>query len=284
VTRVVLAACGVAAMALLAACGPTSISSTELMARISRQIASGPGATDDYHLPSATRADAIASAVASTARGRRQVPPGYGAVAVGAGDGEAILLAEEDPVTGQGTYVVRPNAPTAVLIEVPHPRADSGTEKIGEAWFSRGQALSLLVAGAHRRAGKGLADVTHSPGTTFDRVSAVLGARGTTIVQLHGFDATAHDSSADVILSSAATSPTPQLLQIAESLTRNGFRVCVYGRDSCPLGAMTNLQASAARRSGASFVHVEMSAPTRADASRSARLIDALAAVLTPDT
>jgi len=170
-----------------------------------------------------------------------------------------------------------------VLVEVPHPRADKGTEQIGAAWFSRGRGRALLVAGAHRRAGHGLADVTHTPGTTFDRVSAALATRGATIVQLHGFDQSAHRVSADVILSSASTSPGAPLLRVADELARHGIRVCVYGRDSCPLGALTNVQAPVAQRAGASFVHVEMSAPVRADPTRWGLVVDDLAAVLTPE-
>lgn len=274
----------VSGVALVAGCGSGSINPAELTDAISQQVAKGPGASDSFHLPTAAAAEGVARAVSATAaRGSGQAPPGYDDVLVGEGPESAVLLREEDPAIGQGTFVVRPRAVAPVVVEVPHPRADKATEQIGTAWFSRGRVRALLVAGAHRRAGHGLADVTHTPGTTFDRVSAALATRGTTIVQLHGFDQGAHHVAADVILSSASTSPTPQVLRIAEELTRRGIRVCVYGRDSCPLGALTNVQAPVAQRAGASFIHVEMSAPVRVDPARWGVVVDCLATVLTPE-
>ena len=75
-----------------------------------------------------------------------------------------LLLRESPPVTtGWGTYVLRPDAARDLLIEVPHPLADSRTRTEGVVLFRSLSARALLVAGAHRCAN---ADPANCGGTT----------------------------------------------------------------------------------------------------------------------
>ncbi|PPK95385.1 hypothetical protein CLV92_106207 [Kineococcus xinjiangensis] len=194
-----------------------------------------------------------------------------------AGTGQRLVLVEpadgggaED--AGWGRYVVRPGAPSDLLVEVPHPGADLRTELVGAEVFVEARAAALLVAGAHRDATDG-ADVAGEPDSAFQAVQQALLAPRGVVLQVHGFDADSHpDRYGDVVVSDGrartrSSAPSPDSARLAEALSERGFDVCLQHRQDCSrLAGTRNAQGLAARESGASFVHLELARGPRTDA------------------
>ena len=89
---------------------------------------------------------------------------------------------------------------------MPHPGSDRHTEQLGLALFRALPGAALLIAGAHRRAADGTADVAHQPDSMFHALATHLADRGADQLQLHGFD---DDSLADhdIVISAGAGTP-----------------------------------------------------------------------------
>ncbi len=191
--------------------------------------------------------------------------------------------ADDKQPRGMGLYAVLPDAglPAGLVVEVPHPRADRWTERIGALLFARAEADALLVATAHRTAADGAADVAHEERSVFAAVDRAVVGRGTVVVQIHGFDGQRRDTSHEVIVSSTTRRGSPVADQVARALEGAGFRTCVYGEPGCRLlGGTRNVQGAHARTVGAHFVHLELSAAVRLDTARHTELVDALSTVL----
>ena len=270
---------------LAAACGGRPPTLTEVVAQA---VAAGPGRdAGTYRAPDALLAHRVAGAALSLLAGDDDPPVPDGLRLADAVDtaGRAVATVGEDPegeVHGWGTYAVRTGAgaPARLVVEVPHPRADRRTEQLGEQLFAALGADALLVAGAHRTAGDG-ADVAHEPASVFAAVDRALVGADTVVVQVHGFDDSRRESSADVVLSSTVSRPGSLVLDLAEALEDAGFRPCVYDGEDCDaLAGTRNAQGAHARAVGASFVHLELSAGIRTDARRRDELTAALASVL----
>jgi hypothetical protein len=135
------------------------------------------------------------------------------------------LLRETVPISaGWGTYVIRQGEGQAVVVEVPHPQADSRTRSEGATLFRALQARALLVAGAHRCANQAYApcggttiacgqvepyrtsDVAHAVRTAFQTAHTTLAACGSNVitVQLHG---NSLDTCPDLFISNGTTYP-----------------------------------------------------------------------------
>ena len=167
-----------------------------------------------------------------------------------------------------------------ILIEVPHPRADRHTERIGLGLLRTVADAGLLLAGAHRRAADGAADVAHQPGSLFHAVAHDYGRQGALQLQLHGF---ADDSlpGTDVVISSGRTRAGRRVRQLADALDGIGLDVRRAWRDGCGvLEGTTNAQGRAAARDNLEFVHVELNHSTRTDEARRDAVIGALAGAL----
>jgi len=73
-------------------------------------------------------------------------------------------------------------------------------------------------------------------------------------------------------VSSGAAPPGAVARSVVGSLTKAGFRVCLYDGINCSdLGGTTNVQGISTRAAGAEFLHIEMtiavrSSPVRRDA------------------
>ncbi|MGW5743652.1 hypothetical protein [Amycolatopsis sp. NPDC003861] len=184
----------------------------------------------------------------------------------------------DEPGAGRawGMYVIDRSAPPSLAVEVPHPASDLRTERFGVDLFRRVPGSVLLVAGAHRRAGGGAADVAHRPDTVFQAVAAVLVTRRLPQLQFHGF----HDRtlpSADVVLSPGSSPPGDATRRAAARLTAERFAVCRAWTERCEgLEATTNVQGRLAAAGGTAFLHVEMSRTVRESPERRADLIHAL--------
>jgi hypothetical protein len=172
-----------------------------------------------------------------------------------------------------------------VLVEIPHPRSDLWTERVGLGVMRRLDGALLLQAGAHRHAGAPPgarqradfpADVSHRPDSVFARLAAALvAAHGTPQVQIHGC---ADRPGFDVVASSGAAAGSPLLAEVVRGLVAAGERVRGGGEPGCELLSGTrNVQGGLAARTGAVFVHLELSRSLRADPVRRAAVARVLA-------
>ncbi len=177
-----------------------------------------------------------------------------------------------------GAVFAEAGRPASALVEVPHLRADLHTEDLGLAVFRALPGAVLLVAGAHRDAAGGSADVAHRAASLFHAIAATWGAVGLPQLQLHGFD---DDSLPEhnAVVSPGAAAPTALVGRVATALhDAVGLGVCRADEQDCgSLEARTNEQGKAAAASGTPFVHVELNRTTRDDRGTRQRVADALA-------
>jgi hypothetical protein len=189
--------------------------------------------------------------------------------------------AEPDSDRAWGMLVIESGAgPPEVLIEVPHPRADLETEQIGLALMRAVPGSALLVAGAHRRAAKGAADVAHRTDSLFAALADDLAQRGSYQLQLHGF---ADDSmrGKDAVISTGAADVDRTSKRLAEALDDADLRVCrAWSRKCRELEGKQNVQGNAAARRGLPFLHLELNNATRTDPTKRSAVVAALAGVL----
>lgn len=220
--------------------------------------------------------------------GRLAAPLGYAVQHLSDGDQRALALAERPaagghPAHGWGLFVHAPAAPTDLVVEVVHPRADARTAGLGLRAFRATGAGDLLIAGAHREANDdGSADVAHASQSAFQAVHDALLHRGVTVLQLHGFDRARRSRSyRDAVVSDGTRDPSAIARSVARALRAAGLRVCLYRGERCAqLAATTNVQGVTTRRAGGAFVHLELAARPRRDPDLRDRVIGALVAAL----
>lgn len=275
---------GVASLAVaMAACGPSTRASQ--LDVIESALDAGPGRdADTYVAPKPPEAAEIADAVAGLVDGGQPAaPPGYEVLV-----DEGVDVLVEVPVQGQtrgwGLYAVRGDSPSTVVVQVVHPRADRYSEVIGARIFDEAQARVLMVAGAHRTASGGDADVAHAPGSVFAAVDDLVVQPGWIVLQVHGFAAANHPGiEAEAVLSSGSATPGPVVEAIAAALEEQGISTCVYDGVRCAsLAGTRNLLGQHARDAGAGFVHFELADSVRNDPQRRDTAIAAVSSVLRP--
>ena len=186
----------------------------------------------------------------------------------------------ENPDTsrGWGRILIDPAGTVHLGIEVPHPKADLGSEQLGVALFQRVPGSVLVIAGAHRRAAPDKqADMAHTNESVFETVHELLVQRKVPVMQLHGFrNESAPDS--DVVVSAGPHLHSPYAEQTAQRLKDAGLSVCLSWVTGCEgLEATTNVQAKWVAEHGGDFVHVEVSQDTRFTAEARDRVVSALA-------
>jgi hypothetical protein len=172
-----------------------------------------------------------------------------------------VLLVERRPVRrGWGLYVHSPTSDSRLIVEVAHPGSDIKSERVGSAVFRLADATDLLVAGAPRYAGDDdSADVAHNDRSVFDAVHRAALARGSTVLQPHGFDSARRDAEYGDIVVSSGAAPTEPVRSLARGFQTRGFETCLYRKGLCEgLGGTTNVQGRSARAAGAWFVHLEL--------------------------
>ncbi len=276
VTLLVLTGCG----------GPV-----ELHATIEQVLDAGPGrGSSAYRAPGVLVSHELAGAVLAHLTGAEDppVPDGARDLEVVDAKGREVQVLTEDvdrePARGWGLYAVREGAgaPPRLVVEVPHPRADRWTEDVGAELFVTLDADGLLVAGAHRTAGGNAADVAHQPASVFAAVDRAVVGPGTVVLQVHGFAESRHPGSAQVVLSSAESTPGPLVEELEEALEDAGFETCVYDGEQCrALAGTTNVEAAHARSVGATFVHLELAEDLRRSGPARQQLMNVLSQVLT---
>jgi hypothetical protein len=276
----------VAVLLLVACAGPT----TDLDARIEQMLEAGPGRDSSaYRQLGTAENDRLAAAVLAGLAGSDDppLPDGTQVLESVDGAGRPVQIVAEDldggALQGLGLYAVREGAgvPPELVIEVPHPRADRLTEDLGPELFTALDAEALFVAGAHRTAGDGAADVAHEADSTFSAVDRAVVGRGTVVLQIHGFDDSNRDSSHQVVLSSGERTPSPLVRDLHEALDSAGIDTCLYDGERCPdLAGTRNVQGAHARAVDATFIHLELAADLREDGAGRKELVEILTEVL----
>ncbi|MET7395262.1 hypothetical protein ABZS66_17410 [Dactylosporangium sp. NPDC005572] len=218
--------------------------------------------------------------------------------ALGAAFGALGYTAAEgaDPATGRpyrmfsmspteepawGILLVDRSAPPSVVIEVPHPGFDTNTDKLGVAVQRLVPGAVLLVAGAHRAAAGGAADVAHNSASAFHVLATAFAERGLPQVQLHGF-ADKNLPEAQVVVSTGAGAPTRLARDLATGLEQDaGMVVCRAWDQRCGrLEGTENDQGKAAAALGAQFIHLELGWVIRRDPQQRAAVARTLAGLL----
>ena len=293
------------ATALLAAVGLSGVTAWATNATalpdagqiVGREIALLPGAgSEDYMAPGPSDLSGLRVLTGALLSGDRAT-----AETVAAGlsyelvdgvdtDGRVFVAARQSsgdgPRQGWGTIVVADEG-IPVVVEVPHPVADNGTETIGLSLFRGVDARALLIAGTHRDANiDNTADPAHNPLSAFHAVHSALVDSGVVVVQPHGFSTQRHPRlTADVVVSSAQTNPTALATSITQQLAAAGIDACTYSTERCTeLGGTSNEQALQTIIAGSEFIHLEISTDFRKTPDWATALTDPIATAITTPT
>ncbi|MFG1667980.1 hypothetical protein [Streptomyces sp. Y7] len=166
-------------------------------------------------------------------------------------------------------------------IQVPHPVSDRDTEELGVRLLENTSSGSLVVAGAHRRAGRSdAADVAHREDSAFHTIVVELQKRGVPGLQLHGFAESSERPYEAVVSGGSAQSTSGEASALADRLEAEGLRVCRGWSARCPLEGTTNVQGRSAERRHAAFLHVELAPDARDDSRDAEETEDALGDLL----
>jgi hypothetical protein len=151
-------------------------------------------------------------------------------------------------------------------VQVPHPVSDRDTESLGVRLLEDTPSGSLVLAGAHRRAGRtGAADVAHREDSAFHAIVVELQKHGVPGLQLHGFAETSERPYEAVVSGGAAQSVSDEASALADRLEADGLRVCRGWSARCPLEGTENVQGRSAEHRHAPFLHAELAPDARDD-------------------
>ncbi|NJC81989.1 hypothetical protein HC030_05315 [Planosporangium mesophilum] len=177
-----------------------------------------------------------------------------------------------------GVVVVDLSAPARLVVEVPHPNSDLRTERMGAHLFRLVPGSVLLMAGAHRRAGHGAADVAHNEGSLFSALAAEAANRRLPQVQLHGF-ADRNLPDVDAVVATGGAAAVPAAARVADRLRDAGLATSrSWENPRGYLEGVGNVQARAAARAGSVFLHLELSWRVRGDPRLRSLAVEAIAA------
>ncbi|WP_406863262.1 hypothetical protein ABZO31_23605 [Streptomyces sp. HUAS MG47] len=236
-----------------------------------RQLAEGVGRLLDGDLEEAERLlDSVGFRVnrlTDTASGRRY---------------NEVAAREPGTEARWGRLYVHADSGVRWNVQVPHPVADRGTEALGARLLEDVPGGALVVAGAHRTAGRGdAADVAHRTDSVFHAIVMEMQRRRIPGLQLHGF-ARASNRPYEAILSTGAAETAPaEADAVADRMESSDLRVCRGWSDRCPLEGTQNVQGEGATRYGATFVHAELAPDARGDEPRAEAVREALSGLLT---
>jgi hypothetical protein len=189
----------------------------------------------------------------------------------------SLYLASGADDRSWGAVLVDRSATPRVVVEVPHPGFDINTEKLGLSLHRRVPASVLLVAGAHRQAGGGAADVAHNDRSLFHVLAIEFARNGLDQIQLHGF-ADRNLPSSDAVVSTGSAPVRPIARRLAGGLSDAGLNVCRAWVGRCgQLEGRRNQQGLATAELESAFVHLELSWSQRRDDETRERVAGALA-------
>lgn len=172
---------------------------------------------------------------------------------------------------GAGLYVFRPKG-APICVQAPHIFFDEGTGEIALAVATQLKAACVFFNTLHRNtasdAGDGAADVAHAESSLFlSATEGLLQAVRWPIVQLHGFGRETLPPGTLAVVSEGSKAPPKggpgaRMRSALEAALGQGT-VRQFGVDAKELGATSNVEGERARRAGAPFLHIEMSASLR---------------------
>ncbi|MER7167694.1 hypothetical protein ABT336_16700 [Micromonospora sp. NPDC000207] len=176
-----------------------------------------------------------------------------------------------------GVVLVDRSAPVRRVIEVPHPGFDINTELIGLDLYRRVPGSILLMAGAHRRAADGAADVAHNDRSLFHLLAVEFARAGLAQVQVHGF-ADRNLRGAEAVVSTGSAARNTLAERIADGLAGAGISPCRAWVQRCgQLEGTRNQQGRSAAELDAVFVHLELGWSVRRNAAGRDRAVAAVA-------
>jgi hypothetical protein len=224
-------------------------------------------------------------------------------------DREYYLLKEKIPIgKGWGTFIINPSFDREIVIEVPHARYDSNTNKEGIDVFRFTGSHYFIMSGTHRCANSEesvcsgttsacgssgpcrVSDMAHYEKALFQTLHEGVTIRNPQIysINLHGH---ASSNCEDFFLTNGhATLSKPILFNLKSSLlTSGGVTAAVAGDGTslCPLIGSNNVQGrftngssepcvQAASSTTGYFIHIEQSSYVRSNSSVYTKLIDAI--------
>lgn len=232
---------------------------------------------DPYRPPTPTERDDGAAGLRALLSGSRA--PGLarlGFVVSSGVDGRpyTLLAGEAGTERAWGMVVLDGSGPPRRVIAVPHPVADRLTAWVGLQLFRAAPGSALLLAGTHRRAGEGAADVAHRTDSMFHAFAEVLAEHAPVEVQPHGY-AAATLPAFDAVVSPGAARLTDAHPALRDALAERGFRVRPGWTGL--LDGSTNVQSIAAAARGTAFLHLELAPTPRADRASRDAVVDAVA-------
>ena len=175
--------------------------------------------------------------------------------------GPLWILREAGPKNGGGFYVFRARG-RRLCLQAPHVFFDEGTGELALAAFEQLNASCLFTNTVHRRA----PDVAHDAASFFNAATQGL-AQGADwpVLQLHGFAADTAPAGTLAIVSDGTSTPDLARMGAVRTALRTRLEgsVLLFGVDATVLGATTNVQGAAVRSAGRTFMHLELSPPTR---------------------
>jgi hypothetical protein len=286
---------------ILAGCGVTSHEGSKDPAPAARELVDlrdrllsytadlRPGGL--YTPPDGTERDRLSEAVdhllaGDAARAQRLLAPlGLGVTRLtDTGSGHRY---DEIAATGPGRAVrwgrlyLSADSSTRWNVQVPHPVSDRDTEKLGLWLLEHRPGGSLVLAGAHRRAGKnGAADVAHREDSAFHTIVVALQKHGVPGLQVHGFSASSGHPYDAVVSSGAAQSTSGAAAALADRMEADGLRVCRGWSARCPVEGTQNVQGRSATRRHVPFLHVELVPDARGDGPLADKAAEALGELL----
>jgi hypothetical protein len=194
----------------------------------------------------------------------------------------AMFVSEPDTERAWGIVLVDLTVPANLVLEIPHPNSDLRTERVGVELFRRLPGAILLVAGAHRRAAGGAADVAHNRETVFHAMASTFARRSLPQLQLHGY-ADHNLPGAEVVVSAGSGNRIEAALRLADEFAEAGFATCRAWRDDCAaLEGRSNVQGQDAQSRNTPFVHLEISHRVRTAEPRRQALVEAVVAADIP--
>ncbi|MFJ5548540.1 hypothetical protein [Streptomyces sp. NPDC093225] len=178
---------------------------------------------------------------------------------------------------GWGRVYVDLSTPIRWSVQVPHPIADENTERVG-AEVLRGEPGGVLVlAGAHRNAGKGnAADVAHRTDSVFHSVIDELIKRKMPGVQLHGFANESFPEFDVVVSTGAGDRAVADARLLSKGLRAADLEVCQAWSRKCKLSGTSNEQGLDAAETDARFLHIEMNRGIRTNAESRSEVASAI--------
>ncbi|URM91335.1 hypothetical protein LUW75_16660 [Streptomyces sp. MRC013] len=180
---------------------------------------------------------------------------------------------------GWGRVYVDLGSPSRWSVQVPHPVADTDSEDVGVAMLRGTPGGVLVLAGAHREAGRGdAADVSHRRDTVFHAVCDELLKRGLPGIQVHGFDDATAPGYDAIVSTGSGTRGRAAGRAMSDALRDRGFDPCRAWSRKCPLEGRTNVQGRAADKAGVPFLHVEFSRSVRESGRSVSRVAEAAGA------